>query len=83
MDRHARELSTQSGASSEGSNGVVNVHCGVIEGGQEIDAYTARCNISIERRTIGDGFAEMIRQDLLMILKGLEDTVSGFRFDLR
>lgn len=83
LDRHAQELVTQSRASSKGSNGVGNIHCGVIKGGEEINSYPARCTVSIERRTVGGESAEMIRQDLLTILKRLEDTVPDFRFDLK
>jgi acetylornithine deacetylase/succinyl-diaminopimelate desuccinylase family protein len=83
LDRHARELQESCDRDNKRENGVGNIHCGVIKGGEEINSYPARCTISIERRTIAGETCETVKAQLLSILNKLAATVPGFKFDLR
>ncbi|KAJ9625189.1 hypothetical protein H2204_010576 [Knufia peltigerae] len=82
LDRHAQELKKRFEA-AEVENSVGNIHVGTIKGGEEVNSYPARCNISIERRTVGSEPTETVKEDLLKILTKLSRTVPDFKFDLR
>lgn len=82
LDRHAQELKKRFEA-AEVENSVGNIHVGTIKGGEEVNSYPARCNISIEHRTVGSEPTETVKEDLLKILTKLSRTVPDFKFDLR
>lgn len=83
LDRCAQELHEQAQLYTKGINAVGNIHCGIIQGGGEINSYPDHCTVSIERRTVGAETAEMVEEQLRSILNRLAATVADFRFDLR
>ena len=82
LDQHAQELQTRKG-SAAAEAGAPSIHVGVINGGEEVASYPAKCSITIERRTITAETAETVKAEIQSILEKLARTVSDFRYDLR
>ena len=83
LDRLAEALRDRYDPETDGETSAPNIHAGVIKGGEEISSYPARCTIGIERRTVAGETTESVRDELLHILKELEITIPGFKYDLR
>ena len=52
--------------------GTGSVHASLIEGGQELSSYPARCLLSLERRTVPGESAEAVRRECETLVKGIE-----------
>ena len=50
-----------------------SVHASLIEGGQELSSYPARCVLSLERRTVPGETAEHVRRECEALVEGIED----------
>ena len=50
-----------------------SVHASLVEGGQELSSYPARCVLSLERRTEPGESAEHFRQECEALLEGIDD----------
>jgi acetylornithine deacetylase len=50
-----------------------SVHASLIEGGQELSSYPARCTLSLERRTEPGESADDFRRECEALLAGIED----------
>jgi acetylornithine deacetylase len=50
-----------------------SVHGSLIEGGQELSSYPARCVLSLERRTIPGETAEDVRGECEALIEGIDD----------
>src|SRR5215211_3481249 len=50
-----------------------SVHASLIEGGQELSSYPARCVLSLERRTIPGESAEDVRRECEALVEGIEE----------
>jgi acetylornithine deacetylase len=50
-----------------------SVHASLVEGGQELSSYPARCVLSLERRTIPGETAEDVRRECEALVEGIED----------
>jgi acetylornithine deacetylase len=59
------------------------VHAGLIHGGEGPSSYPARCQITIERRTVPGEDADTVRAELGEILDRLAGTVPDFHYRLR
>ena len=53
--------------------GTGSVHASLIEGGQELSSYPARCVLSLERRTVPGETAEHVRRECEALVEGIED----------
>jgi acetylornithine deacetylase len=49
-----------------------SLHASLIEGGQELSSYPARCVLSIERRTVPGETEEHIQQECAALIEGVE-----------
>ncbi|MEA2427037.1 MAG: acetylornithine deacetylase [Thermoleophilaceae bacterium] len=49
-----------------------SVHASLIEGGQELSSYPARCRLSLERRTIPGETVEDVRRECEALVEGVE-----------
>jgi acetylornithine deacetylase len=49
-----------------------SVHASLIEGGQELSSYPARCVLSLERRTIPGETADRVRRECEALVEGIE-----------
>jgi len=63
--------------------GIGTVHAGTIEGGEEPSSYSAKCTITIERRTVPGETNEVVESQLRSILDALVSRVPDFKYDLR
>lgn len=63
--------------------GTGTVHAGTIRGGEEPSSYSAKCAITIERRTVPGETNEVIELQLRKILDGLVSRTPDFKYDLR
>jgi len=52
--------------------GTGSVHASLIEGGQELSSYPARCLLSLERRTVPGESAEAVRRECESLVEGIE-----------
>jgi acetylornithine deacetylase len=52
--------------------GTGSVHASLIEGGQELSSYPARCVLSLERRTVPGETAEDVRRECESLADGIE-----------
>jgi acetylornithine deacetylase len=52
--------------------GTGSVHASLIEGGQELSSYPARCLLSLERRTVPGESAEDVRRECQALVEGVE-----------
>ena len=50
-----------------------SVHASLIEGGQELSSYPARCVLSLERRTIPGETAERVRSECEALVEGIDE----------
>jgi acetylornithine deacetylase len=50
-----------------------SVHASLVEGGQELSSYPARCVLSLERRTIPGETAEDVRRECEALVDGIEE----------
>lgn len=57
-----------------------SVHCGLIEGGEELSSYPALCKIKVEFRTVLSQSAEGILADLNKILQSLAAADGQFKY---
>jgi acetylornithine deacetylase/succinyl-diaminopimelate desuccinylase family protein len=53
-----------------------SVHASLIEGGQELSSYPARCVLSLERRTIPGETAEDVRRECEALVAGIDGAVA-------
>ena len=53
-----------------------SVHASLIEGGQELSSYPARCVLSLERRTIPGETAADVRRECEALVAGIEDAAA-------
>ena len=60
-----------------------SVHASVIEGGQELSSYPARCSLLAERRTLPGETTEDVRQELEAILSAAGRDDPDFRAEVR
>lgn len=60
-----------------------SVHASLIQGGQELSSYPARCRLSIERRTIPGENLDEIEAELKAMLDGFARTDQTFNASLR
>jgi acetylornithine deacetylase len=51
-----------------------SVHASLIDGGQELSSYPARCLLSLERRTVPGETAEDVRSECDALVEGIEGT---------
>ncbi|HET8912517.1 MAG TPA: ArgE/DapE family deacylase [Ktedonobacteraceae bacterium] len=63
--------------------GTGSIHASLIQGGQELSSYPARCLLSIERRTIPGESVSSVRDELQRILKTIRVQDSSFQATLR
>jgi acetylornithine deacetylase len=52
--------------------GTGSVHASLIEGGQELSSYPARCLLALERRTVPGESAEAVRLECEALVEGIE-----------
>jgi acetylornithine deacetylase len=52
--------------------GAGSVHASLIEGGQELSSYPARCLLSLERRTVPGETAEDVRRECAALVEGVD-----------
>jgi acetylornithine deacetylase len=52
--------------------GAPSVHASLIEGGQELSSYPARCVLSLERRTVPGESADDVRRECEALIEGVE-----------
>ncbi|PWY63071.1 acetylornithine deacetylase [Aspergillus eucalypticola CBS 122712] len=57
-----------------------SLHCGVIQGGEEVSSYPASCTLTLEYRTVPVQTNEMILAELGAILKRLSDEHPDFQY---
>jgi acetylornithine deacetylase len=50
-----------------------SVHASLIDGGQELSSYPARCVLSLERRTVPGETADHVRRECEGLVEGIED----------
>jgi acetylornithine deacetylase len=60
--------------------GTGSVHASIIQGGEELSSYPARCVISIERRTVPGETAATVEAELRRILEDVAGRVPNFRY---
>lgn len=82
LDKHAAKLGKRDDQSTVDA-GIPNIHCGIINGGEETNSYPATCTINIERRTVAGETAASVESELRVILDKLAVEVPGFKFSLR
>lgn len=63
--------------------GTASAHASVIEGGQELSSYPARCGLLAERRTLPGETGEDVRRELEEILAAAGRGDPGFRAEVR
>lgn len=63
--------------------GTGTVHAGTIQGGEEPSSYSAKCTVTVERRTVPGEINEVVEQQLRNILDGLVSRIPDFKYDLR
>src|SRR5262245_36970538 len=56
-----------------------SVHAALIEGGQELSSYPARCLLSLERRTVPGESAEDVRSECEALIEGIEEAEARVR----
>lgn len=85
LDMHGAALAqgAVSNAVSHAVLGTGSVHAGVIKGGEEVSSYPAICTISLERRTVPGETPDSVEEELRVILDGLVQLVSDFKYVLR
>ena len=49
------------------------MHASLIEGGQELSSYPARCVLSLERRTEPGEEIDLVRRECEALVEGIED----------
>lgn len=60
--------------------GQASLHCGFIEGGQELSTYPASCTIRVEFRTIPEQKTEAILTDISRMLSEISENDEKFRY---
>jgi acetylornithine deacetylase len=63
--------------------GTGSVHASLIEGGQELSSYPARCKLGIERRTIPGETVALVEAEMQHILAMISDIDPSFQASLR
>jgi acetylornithine deacetylase len=63
--------------------GTGSIHASLIEGGQELSTYPARCVLSIERRTIPGETRDLVEAEMQTILDEASASDPTFRAELR
>jgi len=72
LTRLAELQSTLESAAGNELVGPGSVHASLIEGGQELSSYPARCVLSLERRTIPGESADHVRHECDALVAGIE-----------
>jgi acetylornithine deacetylase len=72
LTRLAELQSALDSASGHELVGPGSVHASLIDGGQELSSYPARCLLSLERRTIPGETAEDVRSECGALIEGIE-----------
>jgi acetylornithine deacetylase/succinyl-diaminopimelate desuccinylase family protein len=80
IDRYAQELLKRTPTSECGTG---SLHASLIQGGEEISSYPAKCTIGIERRTVPGETPEAIEAEFQEILDHIKDTVEDFKYNFR
>ncbi|SEN37001.1 ArgE/DapE family deacylase [Nonomuraea pusilla] len=62
--------------------GTGTVHASLIQGGEELSTYPARCRVWLERRTVPGESAAAVEAELTAVLDRLAAAVPGFRYRL-
>lgn len=80
LDRYATRLQK---LDAEPAVGPPSVHASVIQGGEEVSSYPAKCVITLERRTVGNETPTTVEQELRSILEKIAADTPGFKYDLK
>jgi acetylornithine deacetylase len=72
LTRLSELQSTLDAASASALVGPGSVHASLIEGGQELSSYPARCVLSLERRTIPGEGADDVRRECEALVEGID-----------
>ncbi|KAJ6785214.1 hypothetical protein PWT90_02948 [Aphanocladium album] len=63
--------------------GPPSAHASIIQGGEEVSSYPAKCTITLERRTVAGESPAAVERELRDILNQIAANVVGFKYDLR
>jgi len=77
------ELSGELARDSHSLLGTGSVHASLIEGGQELSTYPARCALALERRTLPGDTPASIEQELRELVERCGAGRRGFRADVQ
>jgi acetylornithine deacetylase/succinyl-diaminopimelate desuccinylase family protein len=80
LDKYAKQLID---GPRHPSLGPGSIHASIIKGGEEIASYPAKCNISIERRTVAGETVEQLWAEMEDVLKATAQNVPDLAYDLR
>jgi acetylornithine deacetylase len=81
LERHASNLTARSSPHPLLSAG--SLHASVIDGGQELSSYPARCTIGLERRTTVGEDTSTVEAELRSMLEAIARDDPDFRYTLR
>jgi acetylornithine deacetylase/succinyl-diaminopimelate desuccinylase family protein len=73
LTRLAELQSALDGSPGDQRVGPGSVHASLIEGGQELSSYPARCVLSLERRTVPGETAQRVRRECEALVEGIEE----------
>ncbi|KAJ3498426.1 hypothetical protein NLG97_g1138 [Lecanicillium saksenae] len=80
LDRYAARLQQRE---ADAAVGPPSAHASIIQGGEEVSSYPAKCTITVERRTVASENPAAVELEVRAILDQIAASVAGFKFDLR
>lgn len=80
LDHYAKQLQQRE---ADPVVGPPSAHASLIQGGEEVSSYPAKCTITLERRTVADESPAAIEREIRDILDQITAATPGFRYDLR
>ena len=81
LERHATSLAARSSTHPLLPAG--SIHASIVDGGEELSSYPARCTISLERRTAVGEDSSTVGAELRAMLEAIANNDPGFRYTLR
>ncbi|EGX94586.1 acetylornithine deacetylase [Cordyceps militaris CM01] len=80
LDRYSQQLQQRE---ADPVVGPPSAHASLIQGGEEVSSYPAKCTITLERRTVADESPATVEREIRDILDRIAATTPGFQYDLR
>ncbi|EJP65043.1 acetylornithine deacetylase [Beauveria bassiana ARSEF 2860] len=80
LDRYAEQLQQRE---ADVVVGPPSAHASLIQGGEEVSSYPAKCTITLERRTVAGETPAIVEREVRELLGRIAATTSGFQYDLR